>query len=142
MEYKRFEDTVFLRVDPGEDIIEKVLETAKIENIALASISGLGAVKEIQIGVFEYAEKKYYPKTIKGIFEITSLLGTLTTKDGEPYLHLHISCGDMNGEVVGGHLNKAIVSATGEIVIRVINGTINRRFSNEIGLFLFDFKND
>ena len=86
-----------------------------------------------------YEEKKYYPKTIEGIFEITSLLGTLTTKDGEPYLHLHISCGGMDAAVVGGHLNKAIVSATGEIVIRVVNGTINRKFSNEIGLFLFDF---
>ena len=139
MEYRRFEDTVFLRVDPGEDIIEKVLETAKKENIGLASVSGLGAVKEIQIGVFEYEEKKYYPKTIKGIFEITSLLGTLTTKDGEPYLHLHISCGDMDSAVVGGHLNKAIVSATGEIVIKVVDGTVNRKFSDEIGLFLFDF---
>ena len=141
MEYRRFEDTLFLRVDPGEDIIEKVLETAKKEDIGLASVSGLGAVKEIQVGVFDYEEKKYYPKTFKGIFEITSLLGTLTTKDGEPYLHLHISCGGMDGAVIGGHLNKAIVSATGEIVIRVIGGTINRRISDEIGLFLFDFQN-
>ena len=139
MEYKRFEDTVFLRVDPGEDIAEKVLETAKKENICLASVSGLGAVKEIEIGVFDYKEKKYYPRTITGVFEITSLVGTLTTKDGDPYLHLHISCGEMDGSVVGGHLNRAIVSATGEIVIRIINGTVNRSFSDEIGLNLFYF---
>ena len=40
---------------------------------------------------------------------------------------------------MGGHLNEARVSATCEVVVRVINGEVGRQFSNEIGLNLFKF---
>ena len=37
------------------------------------------------------------------------------------------------------HLNRAIISATAEIQIQVIDGEIGREFSDEIGLNLFKF---
>lgn len=46
-------------------------------------------------------------------FEVLSLVGTLSS-DG---LHLHASLGDEEGEVRGGHLIRAIVYTTAEIVI-------------------------
>ena len=46
-------------------------------------------------------------------FEVVSLVGTLSP-DG---LHLHASLGDEEGEVRGGHLVRAIVHTTAEIVI-------------------------
>ena len=55
------------------------------------------------------------------------------------YLHLHIAAGDEEGLVHGGHLNRAIISATAEIQIQVIDGEIGREFSEEIGLNLFKF---
>ncbi len=39
----------------------------------------------------------------------------------------------------GGHLNKAVVSATCEMVISLIDGIVDRRFDEEIGLNLFKF---
>ena len=59
--------------------------------------------------------------------------------DGEYYAHLHLSAGDEKGEVFGGHLNQAIVSATCEMVISIVNGDVDRCYSDEIGLNLFDF---
>ena len=43
------------------------------------------------------------------------------------------------GEVFGGHLNRAIVSATYEMIINVIDGKVDRYFDEEIGLNLFEF---
>lgn len=73
------------------------------------------------------------------MFEIVSLYGTVTTLNGEYYHHLHMSAGNNRGTVVGGHLNRAVVSATCEMVIRIIDGEVERRFNPEIGLNLFRF---
>lgn len=139
MEYRRFGNKIVARIDRGEEILEKIKEIGISENIRLAHISALGAVGEVTVGVFKTGEKKYYANEFKGDFEITSLTGTITTKDGEFYSHLHMSVGDVEGRVYGGHLNKAVVSATCEMVIDIIDGAVERKFSEEIGLNLFKF---
>lgn len=59
--------------------------------------------------------------------------------DGEFYTHMHMSCGDEKGQVVGGHLNRAVVSATCEIFIYVIDGEVDRIKDEEVGLNIFKF---
>ncbi len=137
MDYRRFGDTVLVRMDKGEEILEQMQKVAEQENIRLAEVSALGAINDFTVGVFKTDEKKYYSNHFEGAFEITSLTGTISTMDGEYYAHLHMSAGNDKGEVFGGHLNRAIISATCEMVIRVIDGSIDRRFSEEVGLNLF-----
>lgn len=139
MEYRRFQDTIVMRVDPGEEICEQLIHIAQKEKIRLVEISGLGAVNQFTTGVFDTVSKEYHSNNFSGAFEIVSLIGTLTRKDGEPYLHAHLSAGDKKGNVFGGHLNRAVVSATAEIVLRVIDGEVGRRLSEEVGLNLFSF---
>ena len=139
MEYKRFGNTIVARIDKGEEILDKVKEIALKENIKLASINALGAVSEFTVGVFKTDENKYYSNEFKGYFEIVSLTGTINTMNDEFYTHLHMSAGDDTGKVFGGHLNRAIVSATCEMVINIIDGRVDRYFDEEIGLNLFKF---
>lgn len=140
MEYRRFGDTLVVRLDPGEEIVEQLLAVAAQEKIHLAEINGLGAVREFTAGVFRLAEKQFQGNEFRGEFEIVSLTGTLTEQDGKPYAHLHMSAGDREGRVFGGHLSRAVISATGEVVVRVLDGCVGRRFDQEIGLNLFDFQ--
>lgn len=139
MEYRRFRDTLIVRIDRGEEITEQLRVVAEWEDIKLASVQALGAVNEFTVGVFNTVEKKYYSNSFQGAYEIVSLTGTVTTMDGEYYHHLHMSAGDDKGAVFGGHLNRAVVGATCEMVIRVIDGEVNRRFDLEVGLNLFRF---
>ena len=139
MEYRRFDNTVVVRIDKGEEILEKIKELALKENIKLASINALGAVNDFTVGVYKVDEKKYYANEFKGSFEIVSLTGTINTMNDEYYAHLHMSAGDSEGKVFGGHLNRAVVSATCEMVINVIDGVVDRIFDNETGLNIFKF---
>ena len=139
MEYRRFGNTIVVRIDRGEEILAAVREIARTEHIQLASVSALGATNDFTVGVYNVDERQYHANDFKGNFEIVSLTGTINTMDGEFYTHLHMSAGDEKGQVFGGHLNRAVVSAVCEMVITVIDGVVDRRFSEEIGLNLFRF---
>lgn len=139
MQYKKFKDSFFVRLERGEEILSSLAALAEKEDIALGCVSGLGAVDRFTAGVFFPQEKVYRKNDFHGNFEITSLTGTITRMDGKPYLHLHMSAGNEYGKVMGGHLNEAHVSATCEIVVRVVDGSVGRAFSDEIGLNLFEF---
>ena len=139
MEYERFGDTVIARLDRGEELLEQLQRIAEAEQIKLAEVSGLGAVNDITVGVFRTAEKQYQANRFAGDLEIVSLTGTVTTMDGKFYAHLHMSAGDEQGHVFGGHLNRAAISATCELVIRVIPGEVDRQFDPVVGLNLLSF---
>ena len=139
MEYKRFQNTIVVRMDKGEEILEKIKEVALKENIKLASISALGATNDFTVGVFKTKEKKYDSNHFTGDFEIVSLTGSINTMNDEFYSHIHMSCGDHEGKVFGGHLNQAYVSVTVEMFIQIIDGKVDRKLDEEIGINLFQF---
>ena len=98
--------------------------------------------KKCLFGFLEYiiaAQKKYFKKTFIGEAEITSLLGNITQKDGEPYIHLHINAADENLNAFGGHLNECVISGTCEMFVDEISGNTGRAYDSETGLNLFDF---
>ena len=140
MDYRRFDHTIVARLDKGEEILEQVQCIALKEHITLASVQALGAINQFTVGVFHTDEKQYYANEFSGNFEIVSLTGTINTMDGAFYCHLHMSAGDESGHVFGGHLNRAMVSATCEMVITILDGTVDRKYDPEIGLNLFDFQ--
>ncbi len=139
MEYRKFNNTIVARIDKGEEILDKIKEIALQEKIKLANINALGATNDFTVGVYNILEKKYYANSFQGNFEIVSLTGTINTMNGEFYTHIHMSAGNDKGEVFGGHLNRAIVSATCEMIINIIPGVVDRVHDEEIGLNLFKF---
>ncbi|WP_066894582.1 PPC domain-containing DNA-binding protein [Clostridium nigeriense] len=139
MEYKVFGETIVLRLEKGEEVIESIKNLCEKEDIGLGSISGLGATNHVTVGLFKVSEKKYYSNTFEEDFEITNLTGNISRMNGEVYLHIHGTFADIDGKCIGGHLNKAIISATSEIIINRINGEMGRQFSEEIGLNLIKF---
>lgn len=140
MEYKRFNNKIVIRIDKGEEIISKLSKVCVDENIRLASVSAIGATSDFTVGVFDTATQKYKANIFAGAdYEIVSLAGTVTTKDGAPYIHLHMSAAGEDGTMVGGHLNRAVVSVTCEMVIDVIDGTVERQLNEAIGINLLKF---
>lgn len=57
MDYKRFDDTILVRMDRGEEILEQVKAVALKEHVALASVQALGAINDFTVGVYNVAER-------------------------------------------------------------------------------------
>ena len=92
--------------------------------LVLFCITGCNSKKE-DPGVFE---------EYTGAYEITSLFGTITEKDGEVYLHLHLAASGADGNAIGGHLNKAVISGTLEMVVEPMEGHAGRTVNPLTGL--------
>ena len=140
MDTRRFGETLIVRLDPGDEICASMLELARREDITLAEVSGIGATDDLDVGVFDLSKMDYDVFHFDGNREITSIVGTLTEKDGRPYKHLHITAAGPGGVVVGGHLKRAVVNITAEIVVRVIPGRVERRLNPEFRINGMEFR--
>ncbi len=139
MQYRKFGARLIVRIDRGEELLEKLTQAVLENGVRLAAVSGIGALSELTVGVYDVAKQTYHANTFTGDLEIVSLSGSVTQKDGAPYLHLHLSAGDEQGRVFGGHLNRAVISATCELILDCIDGVVGRKSDPETGLNLFCF---
>ena len=140
MEFRRFNDAYVVRMDRGEEVMETLTALCEQEGIRLASVEAIGAVDRAVVGLYDVGEKVYHKKEFTEPMELTSLLGTVTEKDGKPYLHLHATFCDANMQAHGGHVNSLHISATCEMVLRLLPGQVGRQLDEVTGLNLFDFK--
>ena len=138
MDYRKFNDTYVIRIDRGEEIMTTLLDFCKKEHVTLGAVEALGAADHVRIGLYDVATRQYHQHTFDGPMEITSLLGSVTAKDGEPYLHLHINLCLEDMSVIGGHLNECRISATCEMFVRVMDSTVGRIHDDQLGINLWD----
>lgn len=139
MEFRVFDDTVLVRLDKGDEIAKSLLEVAAAANVAVASVSGIGATDDFEVGVFDLEKSCYNRTRYFGNHEINALTGNLTQKDGKPYAHLHITATGADGKVVGGHLFEGRVSLTAEIFLQVAKGNAGRKFDETLGINRISF---
>ncbi|MGF0095154.1 PPC domain-containing DNA-binding protein [Peptoniphilus sp. SGI.035] len=139
MDYRRFDDKIIARIDRTEEVQEKLKEIALKENIKLASIYGIGATDDFTIGLYSVSKRDYKEKNFKGEFEILSIIGSISTLNGEYYPHLHISTSNEEGNVFGGHLKSAKISVTCELTINIIDGIVERQKDEYTGLNVYKF---
>ncbi len=131
MEYRRFDDTYVVRLDRGETVHESLLRLCEQEHILLGSIS--------VIGVFDLEKGAYVQREYNEFMEISNLSGSVTEKDGRPYLHLHVTTCTKDLQVHAGHAIELRIGATCEVFLRTYSGRVERRFDPDTGLNLFGF---
>ena len=139
MEYKKQDNCFFVRLEPGEEIVESLTKLCKHEQILAGTVSGLGATNEVTVGLFDTASKQYFANTYTGDMEITTLSGNISRKDGEEYLHLHINVADRSNRVIGGHLSRCVISVTAEIVMTAFPIATARTPDDNLGINLLHF---
>ena len=138
MKYKRFGEDIAVRLEVGEEVVASLAEIAEREGVTFASVSGIGAADDIAVSVYDVKAKKYFDNEYREPMEITSLLGTVSEKDGAPYIHIHAAACRRDGTAVGGHLKRAVISATCELVLHTVYGRVPRFYDERTGLNLME----
>ncbi|MCL4330691.1 MAG: DUF296 domain-containing protein [Candidatus Thermoplasmatota archaeon] len=132
MMHRRENDTIILKVEDGEDVLETLGRIAEFYRVESGTIQwGIGMLHDIEIGYFngkEYEKKKYDESA-----EIVSFHGSIAAND--PRFHIHTSFAGRDHAVHGGHLFSAKVGPLLEVEIHVVNTIrISREINKKSGL--------
>ena len=130
---------VYIQID--EPVMETLTSVCKNNGIMNGQISGIGAVKEIEMGVYDLDSKSYLRKQYPDNHELISFQGNITLKDDNPFIHAHITIGNHDLHTRGGHLFEMKVAVVGEFIIRNIESNVHREFDKNIGLAVWCLEN-
>ena len=134
MDYRKYGNTYLVCMEVGEEIVEQLKVLCRAENVRLAQVDAIGAVRQAVIGVYDLEEQVYHREDLEGIMEIASLSGSVTTMNGEVYPHLHTTLAGQDNKVHAGHVIGLVVGATCEMFVRVLDGEVNRVRDDKIGI--------
>ena len=129
-----------LSIDNHQEIMAALADFCKKKKIKAGDITGIGAISEATFRFLDPATKQYVDKVFEEQMEITNLTGNISSKEGEVYLHVHLTCSRRDYTCVGGHLLKARINGACELLVTDFGLTsVGRRFDPETGLNLYDF---
>lgn len=122
----------------GDDLLEEVSKICKEKNIRLGRIEAIGAVQKVCIGYYDQRDHTYAFHTIDQPLEITNLTGNISVKDGDPFVHAHVTLANASGQAFGGHLAPGTIVFACEWVIEAFDGpALVREYDAETGLPLW-----
>ena len=84
------EKTFVLVFETGDEVVDKLLEFAKQQQLAAARFTAIGAFQELTLGYFDWQKKEYLKIPMKEQVEVLSLAGNVVSTDKGPKLHAHI----------------------------------------------------
>ena len=145
MDYRKYGETWYIRMDRGDEIIAGITRICRAEGIRSALYSGIGGCLQAEIQTFIPEKGAFETQTIRGMLELVSLNGNLTMDDGgEYYHHTHAMLAYKDGErhcAAGGHIKSLTVLYTAEIELRPVDGgTVGRKYDPETGTGFWDFR--
>jgi predicted DNA-binding protein with PD1-like motif len=123
-------------MDKGDDAVGELNNFARINKITGASFTAVGACREATLAYFDPDQLAYQDIPVNEQCEVLSLLGDVAELDGEPALHAHAVLGLRDGSTVGGHLQRAVVWPTLEVVLTETPAHLHKYVDHTTGLAL------
>lgn len=138
MTYTKIQSGYLIRIVKDEDVLVSLKALAKKENIKSGWLSGLGAVKDMEVGYYDMGEQKYHFKKYDGVYELLSLTGNIASFDGEVAFHMHGTFSGHDNTAFGGHVNAMVCGISVEIHITEYGTSITRVRDEVTGLNLME----
>jgi hypothetical protein len=126
--------------DTGDEVVSGLLAFAGEQRLLASSFTAIGAFSDVILGYFDWEKKDYEKNPIKEQVEVLSLIGNVARKGNEPRIHAHVVVGKRDGTAHGGHLLKAHVRPTLEVIVRESPAFLNRVPDETTGLALISVR--
>jgi len=126
-----------LVLDRDEELVSTVTAFLAERGIMGGTVTGIGALKNHTLGFFDIESQEYLKRTFEENMELGNLTGTIGSVDGKTFLHAHATvCGP---ELIAftGHLFKAEVAVTAELIVTDFETELPRVPDEDFGLNLF-----
>ncbi len=121
-------------LERGDDLRSCVEKMALDADIVGGRVTAIGGVENPELGCYDLATKSYSRKTFNGIYELVSLDGNLTIKEGKPFLHVHAVISGADFVAYAGHLFDCKVGLVAEMFIDPLGAPLARLLCEDIGL--------
>ena len=138
MKWTTSDDTCILRLEKGEEVLSTLTDFVRENDIRGGAILGLGAIRDLELGLYDPHEKTYIKRTFPEDMELGNLTGNISWFEGHPVLHCHVTVAAHDLKAYTGHLFSAVVAVTVECVIRPFSKKLTRARDEAIGLNLLD----
>ena len=136
MKWKEIDRGYIVRLERGEEVLSSLTEFVRQQHIEGGTVQGLGAVKDLVLGIFDPQKQEYVKRTFREDLELANLTGNISYLNGNPMLHCHVTAAGPDLRAYAGHLFSAVVSVTGEFVITTVGPRLTRALDEEVGLNL------
>lgn len=118
----------------GDDVLDQLETFAREHKLKASRFTAIGAFSSAELGFFDFSIKDYKRIPVSEQVEVLSLTGNAALFGDETKLHVHVVLGRSDGTAMGGHLLKAIVHPTLEVILEEEPGYLQRRIDPETGL--------
>ncbi|HSP17768.1 MAG TPA: PPC domain-containing DNA-binding protein [Thermoanaerobaculia bacterium] len=129
---------LFLVFDKGDDFGPTLIEFAKRNAIAAASLHAIGAFSDVTIAYWNRETKKYEEIAVREQVEVVSMTGNIAPSSEDIKLHAHVVLGKRDGSAVAGHFLRGIVFPTMEVFLTSREMSVQRAKDPETGLWLLE----
>ena len=131
--------TYALVFQTGDEVMSGLEQFAEDYFVGAAQFTAIGAFSRAALAYFDWGTKGYRDIPVDEQVEVIALTGDVSEEDdGKPKIHGHVVVGLKDGSTRGGHLMKAWVRPTLEVVITESPAHLKRTFDPNSGLMLID----
>lgn len=128
--------TIALVFATGDEVMETLGSWCREQGIGAARFTAIGALSDVTLGWFDWETKDYREIPLDEQVEVVSLVGDVALQDDQPAVHAHVVVGRSDGAAHGGHLLRAHVRPTLELILDEAPTHLRKRHDPESGLAL------
>jgi len=116
------ERVIIRRLAPGKDLLDELTRLVRAEDVRLGALAGIGALTKGAVGIFDQAKGEYVTRRFDEEMEICALAGNVSLKDGQPFVHAHLTLADKKLVAYGGHMMPGNIIFVAEVTIWALGG--------------------